>query len=462
MSKRLLAILMLLPLLTPLASCGGGGYDAGEIYINFFGPTEMAVEPFPLKEDGAYLYVINAAGGSLSIMNTFGFDIIKKHEMDVYSDNALWLGNAPVDLAITPTGQLLYVTDAWNDAVRTVDTADPYPIAELDLVLEGAHVSIVPVSIDLQTYDPVVPAAWDERHEVWFSDPVANRLLVWDHRAAAIADEVALPATPIDLQVSRDGERVFIVCLDGALRVVEAATRTLLDITVDLGGYPRRVVESREGDLLFVLNIDPPELQIVETATWEQTDDEITFPMAINGMAISTDGRLGFITSDDGFVYYFFVKARRACGSSAEPAYFYDYGPQSNPTIEQVDTTDCVTRDETWMVTYDHDLGAWEVSGSRSGRQFNLAYTGQAYISDQGHVSFLIREGRYKVSDEDRFRFRTRVGVAPITVGTIPVGVAVTPYTEELAEDLVFVANSGSHTISRLYTGADENLGAIE
>lgn len=458
--KKLPAIFILIML---VASCGGGGYQAPETVYHFFGPTEFAIDTDPLGTDGAYLYVINSAGGSLSILNTFGFDIVKTHnDDDPYDEDTLWLGKAPLDIAITPNGETLYITDAWNDVVRTMETSEPYVVQKTDLLLNAARISIVPVTIDPETYEPTVPQAWKDRHEVWFSEPAENRLLVWNHLSGEVEDEIALAAEPYDIQVSRDGDQVYLVCRDGILRVVDAATRTLLDIEVDLGGRPRRVVEGHKGNLLYVLNVDPPELHIIDKSTWLETDDEITFTWAINDMALSTDGRLGFISSDDGYLYYFFIRERRACGSSADRPYFYDKGSLSNPTMERIDTTDCITRDEIWTVTYQQEYGAWLVRGEHTGLQAGLVFTDQAYISDRGHVSFIIHEGPYHVSDGDHFKFRTRVGVTPIPVGALPVGVVTTPYQSEIEEDLVFIANSGSHTISRVYTGEDENLGAIQ
>jgi hypothetical protein len=186
------------------------------------------------------------------------------------------------------------------------------------------------------------------------------------------------------------------------------------------------------------------------------------FPMALNGMAMSTDGTLGFISSDDGYVYYYFVDYRRACGSEADHAYFFDQGPRGNPTIERIETTDCLAVEETWTIIYHLDLLAWEVRGSHSGRQANLAYTNQAYVSDEGEIRFFIREGDYRESDGDFFQFQTEVGVAPIPVGAVPTGLAVTPDQDEPEFDLVFVANTTGQTISRIYTGEDANLGAVQ
>ncbi len=450
-----------------LAAACGGTTGVEETYTHFYGPTEMAADPDPFKEGGALLYVLNTAGGCLTIMNTDTYDIVKGYSSDDRSDDVLWLGQAPLDIAIVPTGELLYVTDTWEDNVRTVDLvamedeSNLWTIAKLPLVFETARVSIVPITIDPVTKATSVPAAWDARHEVWFTDPAHSRLVVWDHATQRQAATVELPSPPTALQVSRDGNRVFVLGEDAVLRVVDAAARELLAGETEIGGRPVRVVESRDGAWLYVLDIDPPRLHVIASATLAETDDEVTFPLAINGMAMSTDGELGFITSDDGFAYYFWVEYRRACGSAATQPFFFNQGPRGNPTMENVSTTDCVTEEETWTVRYNHELLAWEVSGSHSGDQINLAYTNQAYASDNNEVKFFIREGKYRESDGDYFRFETTVGVAPIPVGSVPWGVVVMPDIDEPEYDRVFVSDAAGKSVSRIFTGDDTNEGAI-
>ena len=451
-----------LSILLLLAAACGRRFQAAEVIAHFYGPTQMAIDPDPHRTDGALLYVLNTAGAALSILNAHTQEIIKAWSSDPYDETVLRLGRAPLDIAITPSGELLYITDTWRDRVRTVATADPWTITKTDLVLEGARVSIAPATLDVDTHRPVVPAAWDARHEVWFTDPVNSRLLVWDHAAGRLVDEVALPSPPVNLRVSGDGERVFVVGEDATLRVVDAADRSLTDIAVSLDGRPDTIVESRDGAYVYVLNIDPPQVHVIRTADWRETEDEITFPMAVNGMAMSTDGKLGFITSDDGYLYYFFVGARRACGSSATHPYFFDQGPRGDPTIENVETVDCVTRKETWTITYRLDLLAWEVEGAKSGLQTNLAYTNQAYISDQGELKFFIRAGDYRESDGDYFQFDTNVGVAPVPMGAIPTGVAVTPDLDLPQYDNVFVADTAGESVDRIFTKTDKNENGIQ
>lgn len=93
---------------------------------------------------------------------------------------------------------------------------------------------------------------------------------------------------------------------------------------------------------------------------------------------------------------------------------FIDKGTPSNPVLStdsatqrQVVGNACggVTRGETWTLTYDGTVGAWEVEGNVSGEQAALLYEDRRYISDDGSISLLILSGTSPSSDGDQFRF---------------------------------------------------------
>lgn len=461
-STGLLILVAGLLVLILLAGACGGNNQQEEEKRNFYGPTEIALQPYPLLESGPLLFAVNSWGGNLSILNTESYEIIKGYISDRWEEKALWVGPAPQDIAMTPSGDLVYVTDANREAVRIGITIEPWTIDQIDLVLERARVSIVPALIDPDDLTTTIPPAWEERGEVWFADPPNSRLVVWSHFENRLDGQVELPSPPVDLQVSRDGDAVFVIGEDTALRVVDAVTRRLEDVEVFVGGLPTRVVESPAGDEVYVLNSNPPQLHIIDARTWRQDDLEITFQAALNDMAFSTDGDFGFITSDDGFLYWFYRELRRVCGSWYDKPYFYDFGPIANPTLVNIETEDCRTHEEEWKITYRQREDDWEVEGSKSGLQINLAYTGQSYISDQGEIKFLIRAGDYHESDGDAFRIWTRVGKEPVPMGALPRGIAISPIIDELGEDKVFVADPSTNSVTRIITDDTENYNTIE
>jgi hypothetical protein len=59
-------------------------------------------------------------------------------------------------------------------------------------------------------------------------------------------------------------------------------------------------------------------------------------------------------------------------------------------------------------------FGLWEVEGSISGLQENVAIEDERYVSDNGEISFTIASGTQATSDGDNFIFYTDEGVLRI------------------------------------------------
>jgi DNA-binding beta-propeller fold protein YncE len=453
--------LLWIALACALAACGGptGGE---ELHPHFYAPTRMAIQPYADVEGGPLLYVLNSFGGNLSIMQSDGYKVLKGYHRNPFDKHTIWTGPAPYDIAITPDGAMLYITDAGDEAVRLMLPDDPWPVTATTLTLRAARLSITPFANDPKTFQPSYPASWAERPEVWFTDPDGERLVVWDHAATAEAGEVALPSAPVDLRVSRDGETVYVTCEDATVRRVTAASRRLDGEAIALGGKPERIVENLEQTELYVLNIDPPQLHVIDLALWRATEDLISFPAALNDMAMSTDGKLGFITSDDGYLYYYYPDDHRACGSSYDPPTFFDRGPLSNPELTEIQTADCVTQKEVWTIAYDQDEDYWKVEGTKSGPQASVAYTDQAYAADHAQLKFIIRSADRHPSDGDFFRLQTRVWQEPIPVGSLPDGVVVTPLDDDPYGDKIFVADAGAEMVTRLLTADAENQNPLQ
>lgn len=83
-------------------------------------------------------------------------------------------------------------------------------------------------------------------------------------------------------------------------------------------------------------------------------------------------------------------------------------------TGKQIVTSPCggVTHSEQWTVTYDASTLSWEVEGSISGIQANVAYEDERYVSDSSAISFLLLSGNLPTTDGDRFTFSTDAGLA--------------------------------------------------
>ncbi|MDD5223429.1 MAG: hypothetical protein PHE84_05510 [bacterium] len=103
--------------------------------------------------------------------------------------------------------------------------------------------------------------------------------------------------------------------------------------------------------------------------------------------------------------------------SSAGSAVFADVDPVSNPEISKIKTASClgVTKAETWTITYTGS--GWQVEGTVSGTQPDLAQEGEAYTTTGGELSFLLSAGEYPASAGDAFSITTQDGITGKYVG---------------------------------------------
>jgi hypothetical protein len=72
----------------------------------------------------------------------------------------------------------------------------------------------------------------------------------------------------------------------------------------------------------------------------------------------------------------------------------------------QVNPCSGVARPQSWQLHFDATRQGWEVEGTVSGVQKELAYEDQRYVSDGGEFSLLIRSGTVPTEDGWRFNFR--------------------------------------------------------
>ncbi len=105
--------------------------------------------------------------------------------------------------------------------------------------------------------------------------------------------------------------------------------------------------------------------------------------------------------------------------SSAAEATFTDVDPYSDPKISKVKTASClgVTKTETWTITYNGT--GWQVVGTVSGTQSNLAQEGEVYTTAGGEVSFLLSAGQNPASAGDSFSIDTKDGITGKYVGAV-------------------------------------------
>lgn len=455
-------------------SCGGGGTIFQEEPDRFAGPSRTAMSPNFLDPYGHYLFVANSQGGTISVLNAQDYRVLSAHTPDVDDYDVIRVGRAPFDLALNPTGDQLFVTDAWEDNVRVVSGwAGRRPdVFDVKVVFDENGNKFLRYEIFVRELETVVrageiaiqsypgPDGFDV--PVFITDPDNERVVVLDSESGREIDEVPLPERPTHIAITPRGEWVFVTGESGILYTIDTTPIGLdLSQSVELGGVPGRMTTSVDGDELYVLNEDPPRLDVLALNPARLRDVDVRLQTTPNGMARSSRGAWVYIAGDDGYVYTYDTGSRRLCNSWGGRVFFADEWPYSAPKLERIDVKDCRVLTENWELIYRQQDDEWTVRGSLSGLQLGRAKSDQYYETDDGALGFYIRDDDAHSSDEDAFYFETNVGIEPIRVGLVPDALAVTPYFLDPFYDVVFVTNAGTDNISLFFSEENQRLGAV-
>lgn len=420
---------------------GGSGH--------FWGPTKMVVTPDETDLRGVYLYVVNSQGDSICVIDTKTRALVSGYVDDNERTDVIWVGSAPKDIAITPDGSWVYVTDAVDGVLRKIEAHAPFRVTTTSIVAKSGRILIPQTE---QNYRG--PLAY-------ITEPGTQILIQAALGADVVTATLDLPGTPAGMTVTPDGAMLLITTEQGDLVIVDTVNFEVMSShTLNLEGRPGNLITDADGRMAFVLNNDPPQVQVVDLSDFSLTDDEIYFDIPLADLVLGVDGRYIYITSQTGKVLTFSVKFKRACGASVGRVFFHDQWPQSDPQLVDLSAYDCVTEDERWYVEYQPESNDWRVWGEKEREQVLRARANLYYVSDAGQVGFRIQEGERGPSEGDYFYFETNGGIEPIEVGLVPDGLAVTPYYLDDSY-LIFVANTGNHLISLISSDEFFQIDAI-
>jgi DNA-binding beta-propeller fold protein YncE len=447
---RIIAIGLFCASMGAFVACGSGGAGApSEIPSHFAGPTALVVTPNADDIRGVYLYVLNSQGDTISVIDAKFRTLISGHAEDETRNDVIFVGPSPYDLGIAPNGNYLFVTDANDGNLRRVEAHPPYRVVETGTIARAGHLA-VPVQ-DAEIATPVG----------YLTVPDESALLRLDLNTGEVLERIDLPGTPVAITITPDGKLLGVTTEDSEILLIEIDSAMVTTDALHLGGRPGNLTSDADGDLMFVLNNDPPRVHLIDLDYREQLEEEVTFESPLTDLTLTPDGRFIYISSPIGRVYAMSTTTLRPCGASFGRIFFADEWPESNVELTDLEVFDCVTADERWTVVYEDSTQDWIVEGTTSGRQAAHARTDQFFLADSGQLGFTIREGDRHPSDGDLFYFETRAGVEPIRVGLVPEGLVATPYWKNPEFALIYVANTGSHSVSILYEEDQVHLGAL-
>ncbi len=99
----------------------------------------------------------------------------------------------------------------------------------------------------------------------------SDSLIVVDPAARRVVDEISVGLRPHDVAVSPDGTRVYVTNrMSGTVSVIDASSRRVI-AEVEVGDEPHGVLPNSTGELLFVLNTGQDSISVIDTETLKET-----------------------------------------------------------------------------------------------------------------------------------------------------------------------------------------------
>lgn len=163
------------------------------------------------SRDARKLFIANRWSDSLTVIDRL---TVTAHRIPT--------GREPEGLALSPSGQELWVGNRGDHTITVIDTRRQRRLATLDA---GGR-------------DPVRLAFRPDGAEVWVANASSRELAVFDARGRELLATVPLDVAPRDLVFAPDGRRLYVTAPDaGRVLVVDARWHHVLD-SFGTGGSP--------------------------------------------------------------------------------------------------------------------------------------------------------------------------------------------------------------------------------
>ncbi len=220
-----------------------------------FGMHSMAMSQgynYPYRDDDR-IYVTDAADRT---MRALALTPSPAPEIPSIT-TAIGVGSYPVNAAVV--GDYVFVVNTGSSTVSKIDTTTNTVVGD-------------PISVgSLATAVATAPAA----NRVYIADHYDNRVYAIDATTNTVVDAFDVPIAQIeyaewwngltDVEVSRDGRRIFVVSSDNNITAIDTVTRAVIGRMT--AGYDMEV--SADGRLLYVTGGDA--VGVYDTATWPES-----------------------------------------------------------------------------------------------------------------------------------------------------------------------------------------------
>jgi len=191
------------------------------------------------------------------------------------------VGGVPKELAITPDGKYLYVTNAEN--VTVIDTSTNKVLTSIKTENRPTNVAISP----------------DGKHAYVTHDD--EMISVISTTTNVVSSTINIGGNIIDITITPNGEYAYVLKTDmvyngswtnavGAVSVISTATEKVLT-TVNIDRFPEALTITPDGKYVYVTNSDGV-ISVINTATNVETISIDVGKMGLSSIAITPDGHV--------------------------------------------------------------------------------------------------------------------------------------------------------------------------
>jgi YVTN family beta-propeller protein len=245
-------------------------------------PTGVAITP-----DGKQAYVTSERGEKVSVIDTATNNLV-----------TTFFALLTRAIAIAPDGRRAYLANPNETAppatVRVIDITKnpPIEVAHVTLVAEGAaDIAVTP-----------------DGSRVYVTNNIGNAISVIETATNTLRDTVQVGnlTSPTSVAITPDGQRAYVTSGPKGVVVLDTASNTIeAQIQLPAGSGSQAIAVTPDGQHVYVLNFpstDNGNVSVIETATNTLRDTVQVGGQVAHGLAITPDGQHAYVTSGDNVV----------------------------------------------------------------------------------------------------------------------------------------------------------------
>ena len=242
-------------------------------------PVGLAVSP-----SGDKLYITNQAVGYVEVVDHVTYERV-----------TIPTGAYPTVVVLNGYGSRAYVTNQFSNSVSVIDTGS-------NLVINTIQVGSTPIGMVLN--DDYTLAYVANFSGFGPGDRNPGSVSVIDLTINEVINVVPVGGGPVGLSISPAGDKLYVVNAEGTLSVLATSVISQPSLpvvtgTIGVGGYPRGVVVGRDGARLYVVSAGDHKLRIIDKATGTLID-EWDAPGDPHGLVITPNGDRAYVADASG------------------------------------------------------------------------------------------------------------------------------------------------------------------